>query len=666
MIPQSVRRTGLLVGALLLLWPALACAFPLRGASVTVLPRPGVTVDIGTVLLIEDADGDGMSDDFERRFGLDPLDGSDADLDADGDGLTNLQEFRIGTDPRRADTDGDGFSDGDEVRAGTNPLDPSDRPEAPVTLAGLSIRPVDSTLVLNTLLGQAQLRLKVMGTLSSGQVLDLSRAIRGTTYSSSTTTVAIVDADGVVSARSAGTTTILAANGGQEARATVTVEVFRPRPVGAIDTPGFAHRVRVQGTFAYVADGRGGLQVVDVADPASPRIVGSLAMADALDVDVRGNVAYVAAGPDGLVVADVSDPTRPVTLSTLAGGFTAGSPAHAIRVDGTIAYVAGGTGGLHLVDVTDPARPARASRIEIDQGATAIDVFETTAVVGTVLGGLRVLDVTNPASPTLAGAVRVGATPVTHVKLSGAIGYVSMRHELGLFAVDIRDRANPAVLGEFSSRTSPMQAALGFSFLITADGILDVLPVFDLADPDAPRFVTSVDFSQFRQPSPDLPQGTGIDIQGVHAYETVGPAGLRIAQLIRANDNGAIPPAVDVLFPLGGDLLVPGERITIRARATDDVFVRSVQLLVGGSPVSTLTAPPYQADFKVPAGESQLTFQATADDLAGNVGERRGWRPWRIPPAERRASPWIAPGSRPSMRRPGSSPVSRKARWSFP
>ncbi len=75
---------------------------------------------------IEDKDHDGMPDAWERLYGLNEFDASDAAADPDGDGLTNLQEYLAGTNPRKADTDGDGLPDGWEVKHGLNPLDPSD------------------------------------------------------------------------------------------------------------------------------------------------------------------------------------------------------------------------------------------------------------------------------------------------------------------------------------------------------------------------------------------------------------------------------------------------------------------------------------------------------------------------------------------------------------
>lgn len=69
-----------------------------------------------------DDDRDGMSNVWERLYGLDPSNAADARQDADGDGVENLDEFRRGTIPTNADTDDDGLSDGAERASGSNPL----------------------------------------------------------------------------------------------------------------------------------------------------------------------------------------------------------------------------------------------------------------------------------------------------------------------------------------------------------------------------------------------------------------------------------------------------------------------------------------------------------------------------------------------------------------
>lgn len=80
---------------------------------------------------VADTDGDGCDDGAEVAGGTDPLDGLDCDQgllqDTDGDGLTDQSERDLyGTDPTRSDTDGDGIDDGTEVGEGSDPLDAAD------------------------------------------------------------------------------------------------------------------------------------------------------------------------------------------------------------------------------------------------------------------------------------------------------------------------------------------------------------------------------------------------------------------------------------------------------------------------------------------------------------------------------------------------------------
>jgi hypothetical protein len=49
-----------------------------------------------------DNDGDGLPNDWEKKYGLNIADPADANIDSDNDGFTNTEEFKAGTDPKDA------------------------------------------------------------------------------------------------------------------------------------------------------------------------------------------------------------------------------------------------------------------------------------------------------------------------------------------------------------------------------------------------------------------------------------------------------------------------------------------------------------------------------------------------------------------------------------
>ena len=64
--------------------------------------------------IVLDADGDGMPDSWEQRYGLDPHNPADAEQDKDKDGFTNLEEYLAKDDPK--------------TKRWTDPTDPNDHP----------------------------------------------------------------------------------------------------------------------------------------------------------------------------------------------------------------------------------------------------------------------------------------------------------------------------------------------------------------------------------------------------------------------------------------------------------------------------------------------------------------------------------------------------------
>jgi hypothetical protein len=84
---------------------------------------------LGITVVVGDSDRDGLPDDWEiAQFGS--ITAQNGQGDADGDGLTNLFEYRAGLNPKLADSDGDGFNDAAELHAGTDPASGNSKPDS--------------------------------------------------------------------------------------------------------------------------------------------------------------------------------------------------------------------------------------------------------------------------------------------------------------------------------------------------------------------------------------------------------------------------------------------------------------------------------------------------------------------------------------------------------
>lgn len=116
---------------------------------------------------------------------------------------------------------------------------------------------------------------------------------------------------------------------------------------------GNARAVSVVGGFAYVADGSGGLRVIDISNPAMPVEVGFFVGSGdtphfAVDVSVVGGLAYVADEFFGIRVYDVSNPYQHV----YKGFFRTPGRAKGVSVVGGLAYVAEDLFGVRILDVS--------------------------------------------------------------------------------------------------------------------------------------------------------------------------------------------------------------------------------------------------------------------------------------------------------------------------
>jgi len=86
--------------------------------------------------------------------------------------------------------------------------------------------------------------------------------------------------------------------------------------VGSIDLPGEALKVEVSGDYAYVACAQSGLQVIDISNPTTPKLISSFPVSgSATSVDVEGQYAVLGAGSYGVYVLNILDPHHPKLIA---------------------------------------------------------------------------------------------------------------------------------------------------------------------------------------------------------------------------------------------------------------------------------------------------------------------------------------------------------------
>jgi len=157
---------------------------------------------------------------------------------------------------------------------------------------------------------------------------------------------------------------------------------------------------------AYVAWGHWGLKVVDVSTSSASRIIGGIDKTGVtFGVDVSGNHAYLATG-GGLEVVDVSDPRSPrlVVSTDPVPDLTV---ATAVRVHGTTAYVYRPSIGLMVVDVTLPSAPRLEGALDVPwyHAIGGIDVVGNFVYLVEMDVGLHVIDATSPSAPRTVGSL---------------------------------------------------------------------------------------------------------------------------------------------------------------------------------------------------------------------------------------------------------------------
>lgn len=249
-------------------------------------------------------------------------------------------------------------------------------------------------------------------------------------------------------------------------RVLTNARVGKPELIAKLSGLGNTRQIAVSQGHAFITSREEGLFIVDVREPAQPKLVNHYDTAElATAIAVSGDVAAVGNRFAGIELLDVSQPAAPKHLATIRVGEVQSLVFHDTWLyAGTWSEKA-----VAVIDVRDPWRPSLVKTVPLDGKGDGLDVSGTLLAVATghhartkgvpkpgdaAFGaghGVEFFDITDPADPKRLSGVkfppfyRLGMD-MWGVVLAGGHAFVNDTHN-GFFLLDVRDPLKPRKVG---------------------------------------------------------------------------------------------------------------------------------------------------------------------------------------------------------------------------
>lgn len=158
--------------------------------------------------------------------------------------------------------------------------------------------------------------------------------------------------------------------------------------------------VTVVGDLAY-AIGKGELRILEAGRPTNPVIGRLKGLGNTRQIVISGGYAFITAREDGLFIVDVREPASP----KLVHHYDTAELATAIAVSGQVAAVGNRFAGIEFLDVSDPRRPRFLSTIRV--GEVQSVVFKDSWLYAGTWSEkeIVVIDASDPSKPRKAAAI---------------------------------------------------------------------------------------------------------------------------------------------------------------------------------------------------------------------------------------------------------------------
>jgi hypothetical protein len=256
--------------------------------------------------------------------------------------------------------------------------------------------------------------------------------------------------------------------------------------VGQYSGGGSILDLAVKGSFLYAASEDKGVQIFDVTDPASPRLVGQYpAPSDsrkiyASKISIAGNLAYVANRSGSNFVTGIS------------------------------------TGGsLDILDIRDPAKPALMGSISLYTGRPALQVAGSL-VYYLVDRDLFTIDVSNPSAPTISNEFRPDLRVTAH-QIAGSLMYLFATDSEGQESLYIFDISAPPTVREIARSHTVIAGDDAIDLRVSGSSVYLLGATELIVFQGTPTNLVRTGSAPYG--------GTGLDVSGDYVFVPIGVVG---------------------------------------------------------------------------------------------------------------------------------------------
>ena len=266
-------------------------------------------------------------------------------------------------------------------------------------------------------------------------------------------------------------------------------------PISNLSTRGNASRITLTNLQrAFIADGGGGLLMLNLDNPANPVRIDSIQTGDtAKDIAYYGNTLYVAGGRSGLWILNRSQAGPTVIPMAGAGNIDTLRACGGVVVRDTLLFVLNGRNGVKIMSVRNPVQPRMITNIKVPNAAYDVDFDGNRAIIAGGTGGIHIMNILDPRHPTDLGTVSLGAISANKVKVDADRHVAYVATDAGMRVVDLDAKtliaACPGTNNSFASDLNESKTTL-----YVADGVNGVL-VYDVTNPGTPHQIQGMTYN---------------------------------------------------------------------------------------------------------------------------------------------------------------------------